>query len=91
MYRVGLPGWKLAARLNLPLSLRVDVHFDHEVNIFWATSPDLDGLAVEGQTLDVLRSEVRGAAESLLELAMIGKASRATPVLRFWDDVLTLA
>ena len=28
MYRVGLPGWKLAARLNLPLSLRVDVHYD---------------------------------------------------------------
>jgi predicted RNase H-like HicB family nuclease len=91
MYPVGLPGWKIASRFGVPLSLRVDVHFDRAVNIYWATSPDLNGLAVEGETLDVLRSEIRGAAESLLELAMIGKSSRAIPVIRFLDDALTLA
>lgn len=74
MYRVGFPGWKLAARFGVPLSMRVHIHYDPEVSSYWTTSPDLGGLIVTGSTLDELFSEVRLAAPDLIELE-IGKAA----------------
>lgn len=90
MYRVGFPGWKLAVRFGVPVVLRIDVFYDDESKSFWAKSPDLDGLVVSGQTLDELRNEVRGAAESLLELEMHGRAV-AQPEYRFRDQALCAA
>lgn len=55
-----------------PASLRIDVHFDAEVQRFWATSPDLNGLTVEADTHDELRQEALWAAETLLALAGAG-------------------
>ena len=91
LYRVGLPGWKIAARLGVRLKLRVDIHHDADSHSYWASSPDLDGLVVAAPTLDALRSEVRGAAEVLLELAVHSKRTQASPVLRFWDEDLQTA
>ena len=91
MYRVGLPGWKIAARLGVRLKIRVDIHHDVETSSYWASSPDLDGLIVAAPTLDALRFEVRSGAESLLELAVNSKRTHATPVLRFWDEELQTA
>ena len=91
MYRVGFPGWKLAARAGLRLKVRIDIHHDSETNSYWADSPDLDGLVVAASTLDELRSEVRGAAEVLLELAVNSSRTHATPVLRFRDEELQMA
>jgi hypothetical protein len=88
MYRVGFPGWKLAARLGVPLGIRVDVRFDKESHSYWAVSPDLDGLSVSGLTLDELRNEVRGAAIGLLELAIDGQPAFARPEMRFKDDII---
>lgn len=90
MYRVGFPGWKVAARLGVPILLRVDVHFDRESKSYWADSPNLDGLVVSGATLDELRNEVRGAAESLLELQLNGH-TMAKPEYRFRDEALCVA
>ena len=73
MYRVGFPGWKLASKLGMPVRLRVNIHFDDEVQRYWADSPDLDGLIVEARTLDELKDEALGAAGVLLELALHGK------------------
>ena len=87
MYRVGFPGWKLAARVGVPVVMRVDVHFDQESKTFWADSPNLDGLVVSGQTLDELRDEVRSAAETLLEIQFRGRG-HATPEYRFRDEAL---
>ena len=86
MYRIGFPGWKIAARWGAKLKLRVDIHHDAQTNSYWADSPDLDGLVVAALTLDELRSEVRGAADVLLELALDSRCSHTTPVLRFWDE-----
>ena len=90
-YRVGFPGWKVAARLGLPVRLRIYVKFDPEVKSYWTTSPDLPGLTVTGATLDELRSEVRLAAESLFDLELNGHAVQATPELRFRDAALCAA
>jgi len=77
MYRVGFPGWKLAARVGVPLKLRVEAFKDEESNSYWAKSDDLDGLVVSGATLDELHAEVVSAATELLDLEVHGKRSRA--------------
>ena len=70
MYRVGLPGWKLAAKMGVAVRLRVNIQYDLEANVYWAQSPDLDGLVVEGHTLDEIKNEALSAAAALLELQL---------------------
>lgn len=70
MYRIGFPGWKIAARLGVPLSLRVRIHFDPEVSSYWTSSPDLGSLIVTGQSLDELFKEVHLATPDLIELEL---------------------
>lgn len=70
MYRVGLPGWKVAARMGVPVRLRVNITQDLEANVYVAESPDLDGLIVEGHTLDDIKREALAAASVLLELEL---------------------
>lgn len=77
MYRIGFIGWKLAARLGVPLSMRVNIHYDPEVSVYWTTSPDLGGLIVEAKTLDELFSEVKMAAPDLIELEL-GQPARVS-------------
>lgn len=77
MYRVGLPGWKLASKLGVPVRLRVNIRHDLEANVYWADSPDLDGLVVEAHTLDEIKAEALAAAGVLLELALSSKAPAA--------------
>ena len=72
MYRIGFPGWKIAARAGIPLFLRVEVHHDAEVDRYWADSPDLRGLVMEAQSLDELFASTRAAALDLLELQLGG-------------------
>ena len=67
MYRVGFPGWKWAARLGVPLLLRVEVMRDDEAQVFVATSPDLRGLVAEAPTLDALFRSVYDCTDMLLE------------------------
>ena len=69
----------------MPVSFRVEIMLDGEVNRYVARSPDLDGLVVEAETLDELREEVRGAAEMLFELSVNGHRTQATPQMIFKD------
>lgn len=82
MYRVGFPGWKIAARLGCPTYLRVIVYRDDESDSFWAKSPDLDGMVVAGQNLDEVFREVRLASEVLMDMAGATKKAR-TPEPEF--------
>lgn len=78
MYRVGLPGWRLAARMGVPVRLRVNIRHDLEANVYVAESPDLDGLIVEAHTLDEIKSEALAAASMLLELQLHTKPQAQT-------------
>lgn len=82
MYRVGFPGWKLAARVGLPLRVTVMAFKDEESNSYWAKSDDLDGLVVSGASLDELQREVMLAVPTLLQLAVLGSKPRARADLR---------
>ena len=87
-YKVGWPGWKMAARCGVPLLVRVHVHFDVESQSYWADSPDLDGLTVAGQDLDELHTEAVAAANELLDLAIHNPKARAFTELRIRDEAL---
>ena len=78
MYRVGLPGWKFAAKCGIPVRLRVNITQDLEANVYVAQSPDLDGLIVEAHTLDELQDETLATASVLLELALHQKPQART-------------
>ena len=82
MYRIGFPGWKIAARAGIPLFLRVEVHHDAEVDRYWADSPDLRGLVMEAQSLDELFASTRAAALDLLELQLGGDIRPPEPQYR---------
>ena len=84
MYRIGLPMWKLAANIGIPLKLRVYVFHDKEANVYVATSRDLPGLVAEAATVDQLIEEVNSSAEELLHAALHAPVPhRPTTDLRF--------
>jgi predicted RNase H-like HicB family nuclease len=92
MYRVGFPGWRLAGRLGVTLLIRVHVHYDPEVKIYWTTSPDLRGLVVTGNSLDELFKETQAGIDSLLELEIKDtRGVHAAPRLTFTPDALGAA
>jgi Domain of unknown function (DUF1902) len=66
MYRVGYPGWRIAARVGLPLKLRVEVIFDEDAKVFVASSEDLKGLVVEATTIEQLRNEIENCTSELM-------------------------
>ena len=67
MYRVGFPGWKLAARMGVPLLYTVDVAHDPEVGVFIATSQDVPGLVVESEDMARLLPDVYDCMDMLME------------------------
>jgi predicted RNase H-like HicB family nuclease len=83
MYRVGYPGWKLAAKFRIPMKFLVHVHKDEESGTYWAESDDLDGLAVAGDTLDDVHKAVFEAANALLDEELNGKHARAQAEVLF--------
>ena len=91
MYRVGFPGWKIAARIGIPMLVRIDVHYDAEAKSYWTTSPDLVGLIVTGNTIDELLHEAKIGIDGLMELALHGKTVQAAPRLSFTNEALCAA
>ena len=66
MYRVGFPGWKIAARFGAHLLIKIDVLYDKEAGVFVATSRDLPGLVVEAPVMNELFAEVYNCLSMLL-------------------------
>lgn len=71
MYRIGFPFWKQAARLGVPLKMRINVMRDQEVGVFGATSDDLPGLVCEAASMDELLVEVNAATRELLGIVLM--------------------
>ncbi|MEC5159543.1 MULTISPECIES: DUF1902 domain-containing protein [unclassified Janthinobacterium] len=70
MYRIGFPFWKQAARLGIPLKLRVNLLHDQDAGVYVATSGDLKGLVCEAPTMDELLKELNLATVELLSLQL---------------------
>lgn len=84
MYRIGFPGWKLAARLGVRLVLRVDVVRDPVAGVFIATSPDLRGLVVEEKDPQALIQSVYDCTDMLLCDHLNTPSMKAAPYVA-WD------
>ncbi len=82
MYKIGYPLWKLAAKIGIPLRLRVNIVKDNEAGVYVATSKDLHGLICEAATMDELMKEVNYSIGDLLSLELDGKPS-TIPVADF--------
>jgi hypothetical protein len=85
MYRVGFPGWKIAARLNVPLLFKIDVVHDVEASVYIATSSDLKGLVVEAATVEELMKEVYHCTDMLMEQAL-SKPLKQKPAAAWTGD-----
>ena len=72
MYRIGLPFWKLTARLGVPMHLRVHDQRDQETQLFVATSPDLRALVVEASSMDELVAATQDAIDMLMDEYLSG-------------------
>ena len=71
-YRVGFPGWKIAARLGLPLKIRVFVVYDEESKTLVAECNDFQpylGIVTEGETFEELQKKVEECCELAMEEA----------------------
>lgn len=68
-YRVGVPGWKLAAVLGIPLKAVVEVLYDKEAQVYVATCEDFlpqFGIATEADTTEKLKERLDGLFEEAL-------------------------
>lgn len=84
MYRVGLPLWKLFAKLGITVFCRVNVIHDPEAGVYVATSPDLKGLVVEADSIQALFFETQDCISMLLE-ELLQSDSKAE-VRTLWDN-----
>ena len=69
-YRVGFPGWKIAARLGLTLKVRVNVLWDDEAKVFVAHIDDFlpeFGCVAEAATWDGLKTELNNVLDDAFE------------------------
>lgn len=69
-YRVGAPGWKIAARFGFPLKVKVFVRWDGEAKVFVAVSDDFlpdFGCVAESSTWDGLQKELNAVFDDAME------------------------
>lgn len=66
-WRLGFPGWRIAANLGVPIKIKVDICQDKEAGVYYATSDDI-GLAVESASLDDLMKEIHLGLSELIPL-----------------------
>lgn len=86
-YPVGFIGWKLFARLGVPLRIRVYMMRDEEAGVFVATCDDFlpkFGITVESETWEGIHKELRIAVNEAVEFCF-GKSEeqfKFDPVFR---------
>ena len=87
-YRVGFPGWKIAARLGVPLKVVVEVMYDSDATVFVAWSDDFSpdfGCVAESPTWEVLQKELGYVFDDAFDVIFDsqGKEPKFEPVLLF--------
>jgi predicted RNase H-like HicB family nuclease len=68
MYPFNFPFAKFFGRLGLPLSIMIIAIKDDEAGVYYAYSPNIKGLHVEGDTLDEVLQNVKDVLPYLLEI-----------------------
>ena len=87
-YRVGFPGWKIAARLGVPLKVVGEVMYDSDAKVFVAWSDDFSpdfGCVAESPTWEGLQKELGYVFDDAFDVIFgsQGKEPKFEPVLLF--------
>lgn len=82
MYWFEYPLWSLLARFGRRLTIRMDVLYDEEVDVYVGTSKNMRGLVVEADTLEALKLETDRVVRDLVALCVRGK-NPALPVVEW--------
>jgi Domain of unknown function (DUF1902) len=85
-WRLGFPGWRLAAIFGVPLKVKIDVRHDAEAGVYFATSDDI-GLAVEADSLDKLMDEIHSAMPVLLQMIDVTRKAKPKADIRLHDNL----
>lgn len=85
MYRLKWPFARFFASLGFSLSIKINVVFDEEANVYVATSNDLKGLVVEAETLDELKQEVALLIPEMISLNMPNLKGVKTPTFPLFE------
>lgn len=88
MYRYGWPFSNLVARLGARVRIKIEIVQDSEAGVYVATSPDLDGLVLEAESLGEIMQEAEVVIPELLRMrhAPIRKPAHLT-----YDQALACA
>lgn len=68
MYPLNWPFSRLAASLGVPLVIKLQLHFDKEAKVFFATSPTVAGLVLEASSIDEILKEAEIMIPELLRV-----------------------
>lgn len=66
MYPLRFPLASLLGSMGVPLLIKVEIICDKEAQVYVATSPDVEGLVVEAESLDEVKREALELIPSLL-------------------------
>ena len=78
----------ILCRLGIVAVNQVEIIHDDEANVYVASSPDLNGLAVEAETLDELEKEVRDLVPELFSLNLPKLHAKAGTHVSFSNQLL---
>ena len=79
VYPAGFWGWKIAARLGVPISIVYSFGYDKEAKVFYGHSVNLKGVLAEGKTRKALFNNIHAATQDILELELNGKSINFKP------------
>ena len=85
-YTVGWPGWKIAARLGIPLRVKVKISLDKEAGVYVAICDNFlpeFAIACEGEDFESLKKEIKACLEDGLEITLgnISRESQLRPLM----------
>ena len=68
MYPLNWPLSKVMGAIGIPLLIKIEVSYDADAKVYFASSPTVKGLNIEADSLDDVKKEVELTLPELLEL-----------------------
>jgi predicted RNase H-like HicB family nuclease len=79
MYPAGIFGWKVAAKLGMPILVKFYIGYDEEAKVHIGRTAHLKGIFAEGNTLEELFDNIKAAAFDVIDYELHGKEVEVTP------------
>ncbi len=87
-YPFSFPFADKISQLGFTLTIKIDVHYDPDVDVYIATSKDIPGLVIEAESFAGLEQEVKEAIPNLLSLSGNQKFLKTSADLIYTDHIV---